>query len=117
MSTDLGREGLRRLLADAVLSPDFRRATFGGAVRGPAPSPWVRVVVRPVDLRDGPHLQFSDFDGKKDVTKNCRGDEVGPRLDELLAAGFAAVHLSTAAEEVDVRTTKKGKLLVGRRPA
>src|SRR5207302_541029 len=82
------------------------RATFGGAARGGAPSPWVRVAIRPVHLRGRRHLQFSYFDATKDVTKNFRGREIGPRLDEVLAVGFAAVHLSTRAEEVDVRTTK-----------
>ena len=38
--------------------------------RGGHDSPWVRVVVRPVELRGSRHLQFSYFDAKKDTTKN-----------------------------------------------
>jgi SAM-dependent methyltransferase len=105
---------VRELVTAAVLSPDFRRATFGGPVRN-GPSPWVRVVVRPVAVRGEPHVQFSYFDAKKDVTKNYRGPEVADRLAEVLAVGFAGVHVTTAAEEIDVRTSKKGKVAVGRK--
>ena len=105
---------VRKLVTAAVLSPDFRRATFGGPARG-VPSPWVRVVVRPVAVRGEPHVQFSYFDAKKDVTKNYRHPEVAERLAEVLAVGFAGIHVSTAAEEIDVRTSKKGKVAVGRK--
>lgn len=116
-SSEPATDTLRQLVTDAVLGPDFRRATFGGAVRGGAACPWVRVTLRPVELRGERHLQFSYFDAKKNITKNFRGPEIGPRLDEVLNAGFAGIHLSTGAEEVDVRTTRKGKVLIGRKKA
>ncbi len=116
-NSELDTDQARRLVTDSVLGPDFRRATFGGAVRRTGGSPWVRVVVRPVEFRDGRHLQFSYFDQRKNFTKNYRGPEIQRRLDELLDAGFAGIHLSTAAHEVDIRTTRKGKVLVGRRQA
>jgi SAM-dependent methyltransferase len=109
-------DSLRTLVTGTVRATDFARATFAGAHRG-RPSEWVRVVVRPVELRSGRHLQFAYFDGKKTVTHNHQGAQAGPPLDELLAVGFAGIHLSTRAEEIDVRTTKKGKVIVGRRPA
>jgi SAM-dependent methyltransferase len=114
-TADIDRESLHRLVADAVHGPGFRRATFGGAQRGAAPSPWVRVVIRPVRLRGGDYRQFSYFDAKKHVTKNARGREVGRRLREVVEAGFAGVHLSTGTDEIDVRTTRRGTLLIGRR--
>src|SRR5262249_50701683 len=49
--------------------------------------------------------------------RNFAPTDAAAPLAELLAVGFAGVHVSTAAEELDVRTTKKGKVLVGRRPA
>ena len=110
-------DAARRLIADAVLGPDFRRATFGGAARGDTPTPWVKVVVRPVEVRGERHLQFAYFDGRKTLTKNFTPADATAPLAELLAVGFAGVHVSTAAEEIDVRTTKRGKVLVGRRPA
>ncbi|MFO0849554.1 MAG: SAM-dependent methyltransferase [Gemmataceae bacterium] len=105
-----------QLIRDAVLGPDLRRATFAGATRL-GPSPWARVVVRPVEIRGERQVQFAFFDGKKTLTHNHPPADAGPPLEELLAAGFAGVHVSTAAEEIDVRTTKKGQSLVGRRPA
>ncbi|MBX7104301.1 MAG: SAM-dependent methyltransferase, partial [Gemmataceae bacterium] len=112
---DLDRESLHRLVTDTVLGAGFRRATFGGTQRGAQPTPWVRVVVRPVRLRDGEYCQFSYFDARKNVTKNARGREVGERLREVIAAGYAGIHLATGADEIDIRTTKRGKFLVGRR--
>lgn len=106
-----------RLVSNTILGDDFRRATFAGAVRGTRPSPWVRVIVRPVDLRGQRYLQFSYFDVKKDVTKNFQGEEIAPRLEEVLNLGFAGIHLTTTREEIDIRTTRKGRILIGRRPA
>lgn len=79
--------------------------------------PWLRVVIRQVELRGERFLQFSYFDEKKDITKNFRAAESAAPLDEVIAIGFANVHLSTRAEEVDLRTSKKGKVFVSRRPA
>jgi hypothetical protein len=101
------------LIADTLRRRDFRRATFAGVPRG-GPCPWVRVVVRPVELRGERHLQFSYFDERKDVTKNFRPGEVDAPLAEVLAVRFSGVHLTTATEEIDVRTSKKGKVHVGR---
>jgi SAM-dependent methyltransferase len=114
METD-GRGSLGQIVTAAVLGPGFRRATFAGVARGDVASPWVRVVVRPVELRGAWHLQFSYFDAKKDTTRNYLPAEAAGPLDEVLAVGFSGVHVTTDSEEIDLRTTKKGKVLVGRR--
>ena len=114
-TTELDHEPLRQLITDTILGPDFRRATFGGAVRGTLSSPWARVLIRPVELRGQRFLQFSYFDARKNITKNFRGQEISSPLNEILNIGYAGVHLSTRTEEVDIRTTKKGKIQVGRR--
>jgi hypothetical protein len=113
-STD--HESLRQLLTDAILGSEFRRAAFGGAPRY-GPTAWQRVAIRAIELRGERWLQFSYFDEKKDITKNFRAAESAAPLDEVMAIGFANVHLSTASEEVDVRTSKKGKVFVSRKPA
>jgi SAM-dependent methyltransferase len=115
--TEGDRDSLRRLVTETVLGPEFRRATFGGAVRGAVSCPWVRITIFPVELRGQTYLQFSYFDAKKNITKNYRGPEVEPRLKEVLDVGFAGIHLSTLTEEVDVRLTRKGKVLIGKRKA
>lgn len=112
--THLDPASLLDLVTAAVLGDGFRRATFAGTRRAGGAFPWLRATVRPVALRGVRHLQFTYSDGKKEVARNhLPADAAGP-LGELVAAGFAGVHLATAAEEIDVRTTKKGKVIVGR---
>jgi hypothetical protein len=115
-SSEGERDNARQLVTEVIQGSDFRRATFAGPTRG-GDARWVRIVVRPVEIRGGLHLQFSYFDGKKTVTKNCLAEEIAPALNEILELGYAGIHLSTTAEEIDIRTTKKGRVLVGRRRA
>jgi len=105
---------IRQVTLDALLSLDFRRATFGGPIRGAAPSRWERIVIRPVAIRGARQLQFEFHDARKCITKNYRDPEVAAPLDEVLRIGFANVHIATATEEIDIRTTRKGKFQIGR---
>jgi SAM-dependent methyltransferase len=105
----------RQTVTSLIQGDDFRKATFGGAKRGNASVPWVRVVIRPVELRGQGWLQFSYFDATKDITKNFRGADVALRIDELIDAGFAGIHVTTNTEEIDLRLTKKGSLQIGRK--
>jgi SAM-dependent methyltransferase len=106
---------LRELVVSAVLDPGFRRATFGGVTRAERPAPWVRVVVRPVELGGERCLQYSCFESKKDITRNHPIEDAETSLNELIAFQYAGIHITTDSEEIDIRTTKKGKFLVGRR--
>ena len=58
--------------------------------------------------------QFSYFDGKKTIVRNYALVEAAAPLNELFDFGFAGIHLETAAEAIDIRTSKKGKVFVGR---
>jgi SAM-dependent methyltransferase len=107
----------RALIADAVLGPGFRRATFAGVARGANPNGWVRVVARLVELRGGRYVQFAYYDARQSRTHNATPAEAAARLDDVLAAGFSAVHLDTDGGETDVRFSKKGKVSVGRAAA
>jgi hypothetical protein len=107
-------DAARRAVVEAILAADFRRATFAGPARRDPACPWMRVTIRPVEIQGGRHLQVSYFDGRKDVTKNFRGPDITVPLDQLLDAGFAGIHAATANEAIDLRTTKKGKVLIGR---
>lgn len=113
---DIDLKSLRKLVTDVVQAADFHRATFGGTTRG-VPSPWVRVVLRSLELRGERHVQFSYFETKKHITKNVALAHVSTPLDELLEIGYAGLHLTTRDEEIDVRITKKGRVLVSRRRA
>src|SRR5262245_55512870 len=94
------RDELLQLLTDTVTASAFRRAAFAGATRGSA-TEWVRVVVRPVDLRGQRHFQFAYQGAKKAVTKNFLADELEAPIDELIGNGFAGIHITTSAEEID----------------
>jgi hypothetical protein len=108
-------QSLRELVRETVLSPGFVRATFGGAMRG-TPCEWLRITIRPLMLRSVPHLQFTRFDGRKDFARNEPLAEAASELDSVLASGYSGIHLETKSEEIDLRTSKKGKVFVGRKP-
>ena len=101
---------VRKVAVQTILGPDFSRATFGGPIRGQARHPWVRIVVRPVSIRGQTLWQVSYFDSKKDITKNYSFQDMQSQLDELLAMGFANIHIDTQSENIDIRFGKKGNL-------
>lgn len=88
------------------------RAVFSGGQKG-ASLPWTKVIVRPVELKDGIHLQFSYFDEKKDITKNYL-EEAAAKADELLALPFRNVFVESRQGNLQVNISKKGKALVSR---
>jgi SAM-dependent methyltransferase len=109
-------EDYKTLVTQAVLENEgFARLTLKGVVRGPA-APWQRIVVRPIELRGRRQLQFSYFDAKHDISKNYYGAEAAARLDEALAIPFSSIVVQTAAEDLQIQLTKKGKALLHRHP-
>src|SRR5215211_6109533 len=88
------------------------RAVFSGGQKG-ASLPWTKVVVRPVELKGGIHLQFSYFDEKKDITKNYLEDAAA-KADELLALPFRNIFVESREGNLQVNISKKGKALVSR---
>ncbi|HSO14201.1 MAG TPA: SAM-dependent methyltransferase [Anaerolineales bacterium] len=103
----------RQLVRERILTSDtFIRAVFSGEQKG-ASVQWVKVVVRPVELKGQVHWQFSYFDEKKDITKNYL-EEAAAKVDELLALPFRNIFIESSAGNVQVNFTKKGKALVSR---
>ena len=101
------------LIRERILTREtFVRAVFSGEQQGSSVQ-WTKVVIRPVELKGQVHLQFSYFDGKKDITKNHL-DEAASRVDELLALPFRNIFVESSAGNVQVNFTKKGKALVSR---
>ena len=97
----------------ALEETTFVRLTCKGS-RGKNSPPWRKVVVRPVLLKAGRHLQFSYFDATKDITKNYQGNEAEGKLSELLEMPFSHIHLESSAEDVQVQVTRGGKAVVRR---
>src|SRR6185503_2138358 len=85
------------------------RAVFTGQQKGSDQS-WVKVVVRPVEIKGQIHLQFSYFDEKKDITKNYL-EESEAKVNGLLALPFRNIFIESAAGNLQVNVSKKGKAL------
>ncbi len=101
----------KSLIRERILqSTSLIRAVFTGGQKGSS-LPWVKVVVRPVELKGQVHLQFSYFDEKKDVTKNYL-EEAAAKVDELLALPFRNIFVESSAGNVQVNISKKGRALV-----
>ena len=92
----------------------FIRVQFTGAQKG-AGMAWIKVIVRPVELRGEVHLQFSFFDEKKDISKNYPFEEASARIDEVLAMPFRNIFIESTTGTLQVNISKKGKALVNER--
>src|ERR1051326_3280931 len=101
----------KELIRERILaSESLIRATFSGEQKGSS-LPWVKVVIRPVELKGQVHLQFSYFDEKKDITKNYF-EEAEAKINELLVLPFRNIFIESNAGNVQVNISKKGKALV-----
>lgn len=102
----------KSITKDRILDAEsFLRAVFSGSQRGQELN-WIKVVVRPVLIKEKEYLQFSYFDEHKDITKNYIDHEADEKVDELLGLPFSNIHLETKRGNLDIRVTKKGKVLV-----
>lgn len=91
----------------------FVRAVFSGEQKGSSVQ-WVKVTVRPVEIKGGFNLQFSYFDEKKDITKNYSLADAEDKVNELLAIPFRNIFIESGAGNVQVNFSKKGKALVSK---
>jgi SAM-dependent methyltransferase len=97
---------------DRILDGDaFIRAVFSGRQHGRTLD-WVRVVVRPVEIRGARRWQFSYFDAAKDITKNYAAPEARAQLEALFDLPFRNIHVQTSGGILELRITKKGQVLV-----
>lgn len=104
------RSTLRPLLADV---DGLVRAVAAGYRRRARPR-FERVDLRPVDLKAGRRLQVVTREsGGSPLTRNyAPGPELEAALDELLAEPFGTWHVESSDRVVQVRLTKRGKVLV-----
>ncbi len=70
-----------------------------------------------MQLKAGPHLQFTARTGPVVSTRNVPVDEAAAAVDDLLAQPYGNLHVETATEVVQVRVTKKGDAQVHRAAA
>lgn len=114
-------ENYRDLLRQHIFDENtFVRATFSGRQRSIADGEalsWRKLVIRPVKLKSGRHLQFSYFDDKKDITKNYAADEQQASLDNALALPFANFVVHSTTGDLQVQIGKKGTPIIHRAKA
>jgi SAM-dependent methyltransferase len=104
-------QNYKQLVRDRIRAREsLIRAVFSGEQKGSS-LPWVKVIVRPVELKGQVHLQFSYFDEKKDITKNYL-EEAESKVDELLALPFRNIFIESSDGNLQVNISKKGKALV-----
>lgn len=101
-----------KLIKERILAREtFVRATFSGEQKGFSMQ-WVKVVVRPVEIKGEINLQFSYFDEKKDTTQNFTFKQAASKVSELLALPFRNIFVESNAGNVQVNVSKKGKAIV-----
>jgi SAM-dependent methyltransferase len=73
------------------------------------PADLVRLAVRPLLLRDAPHLSFVYSHATRDITHNHPVDAGVAKLRALVGSAFRHAHLLAAGEDLELRFTNKGK--------
>jgi SAM-dependent methyltransferase len=107
----------QHLVRNSILDQEtFVKATFSSQRHGHV-TPWRRVIVRPVLIKNKRHIQVSHFEAKKDITKNYADAEAVEKLDELLALPFKSIYVQTTEQSFQIQITKKGKAIVQRHQA
>ena len=110
MASTLPRENPRDAFLGR-LNEAVRRGTLSkltlGKYRGAEPA-LRNLFVRPVALRDGPHLAFVWRYATRDVTKNYAPDAALVELGRLIGGDFLDAHLFTATESAQLETRRDG---------
>ena len=111
--TDADR--LPALLTENIAAASFRRATFAGPVRGSIPCPWRRIELAAILHGGRRRIRASYFDERRDLSRMLTADELPATIEELLGWSHANIHIETGEATIDIRLSKKGKLLVNER--
>jgi SAM-dependent methyltransferase len=107
----------KKQIHECILKRDsFVRAVFSGGQKGTSLR-WIKVLVRPVEIKGETNLQFSYFDEKKDITKNYSFEEAAAQVDELLAFPFRNIFVENTTGSLQINISKKGKALVNEKKA
>jgi SAM-dependent methyltransferase len=101
------------LIESSILAPTFVRAVFSGKQLGQV-APWMKVIVRQVQIKEERRIQFVYFDQQKSITKNYQGNEALVELQKVMAAGFKNLHILTTTEAIQINLSKRGKVTITR---
>ena len=107
-------DDFQSIVREAVLdAQNFVRATLSGQQRGEMGA-WIRVTLRPIEIKGAKHVQFAYYDAKKCITKNYADADVAANLDALLQSGFKNIHVVSATGDIQINVSKSGKPLIHR---
>ncbi|CAN5464780.1 SAM-dependent methyltransferase [soil metagenome] len=111
------------LLAAAVDDKTFTklvlakpRAGEAGVGADAAAGPASRITIRPIMLRDQPHLNIVHTHATRDITKNLAVAEALAAIGDWVGHSFSHAYLFTATEEVQLLVSKKGQQTLRRTP-
>ncbi|MEZ5277471.1 MAG: SAM-dependent methyltransferase [Opitutaceae bacterium] len=107
MTTSDPRQEFIEALTASVREGNFVRMTLGKP-RGADPT-LRNLYVRPIELRDLPHLTFLWRYERQDITKNHLREEALSELGALIGGDFHSAHLFTTARTFQLEFNKKGK--------
>jgi len=106
-------EALEAALNQATLlildTQTFVRAVLSGRRRN-METEFERIDIRPVLIKEKFLLQFVEFDGRKDFTRNFEIQSAN--IEELLKSGFANILVEHRTGSLSIRITKKGEALI-----
>ena len=105
---------LTELLANAAANKALVKATFSGP-RSPE-SLFLRVAVRPIEVRGGSMLQFTSQTATQEFHKNLSLDEAANELVRLATKDFKNSHFTTDSASFEARFSKKGKCFLSKKP-
>lgn len=112
MNKDLtNSEDYKTDIKRAISDPSFLHLTLSGKIRAQSPN-WVKVSIRPIEIKSQPQIQVTYFDDRQSITKNFQVEESLIEIDALLAQPFANINLQTTTHDLHIRMTKKGKVLI-----
>ena len=105
---------LSELLSNAAANKALVKATFSSP-RSPE-SLFLRVAVRPIEVRGGSMLQFTSQTATQEFHKNLSLDEAANELVRLATKDFKNSHFTTDSASFEARFSKKGKCFLSKKP-
>jgi hypothetical protein len=112
----LDKENGKLILENVFPLTSLVRGIFSGSQSGKT-LPWIKVVLRPVQIKNEVLLQFSYFDATKDITKNFNNADAQEKLEELIDLPFKNIRIETATTTLHFQFTKRGRLICQKEPA
>lgn len=112
----LDKEYRELILENVFPITSLIRGVFSGSQSGKV-VPWVKVVLRPVQIKNEVFLQFSYFDKTRDITKNVDPVGVQEKLEELINLPFKNIRIETNTVTLNFQFTKKGRLILQSEPS